>query len=511
MKSKLIVLSAALMLVLAGCGSKEASFTPASSGSGDASSQTQDVAVESVSLNRSTLSLAVGEHETLVATVLPSDATDKTVTWESSSAHVTVDDGLVTAISEGTAVVTARAGDKSASCTVTVTAEAVEETLNFGEEANKPADTWVYWNDHPEWCGSDVQVTTAKKKGKTVTFEYSVVSGSCDWGFQVFYKNSALAEGASYAFTAKINSQKAVSAASGYFTINGVALDLVAGDNNITVKYLEGGAAASSCKIVVSTAMGSNKLVISDYDWEGILDTPAAIAVTNDYHISFTKHDGAASYLVKYYNSAKAYLDNEAVADSGAQLAKPASLADGNYYLTVTAVSALDELHNSRESELVLFKVGGGSVTPAGGPKTDMQFGEEANLPLDLFVYWNDHTAWCGSDVQINDAYTEEGLVHVEYTVASGSCDWGLQLFYKNSSLSNSTAYTLTFKMKVAANGTYNLGPDSKAQALTAGTWTEVTYDYTEAGDKASLKVVVATSISAHNTIEMKDFAWVAK
>lgn len=79
------------------------------------------VAVSSVSLNKSTLSLTVGASETLTATVLPSNATDKTVTWTvSPSGYATVSSGIVTAIESGSCTVTATAGSKSTSCAVVV-------------------------------------------------------------------------------------------------------------------------------------------------------------------------------------------------------------------------------------------------------------------------------------------------------------------------------------------------------------------------------------------------------
>ena len=76
-----------------------------------------------ISLNKSTLKLTVGESETLVATVEPADTTD-TVTWDTGRSDLaTVDStGKVTAVAPGTAVIAARAGEKSAFCTVTVVA-----------------------------------------------------------------------------------------------------------------------------------------------------------------------------------------------------------------------------------------------------------------------------------------------------------------------------------------------------------------------------------------------------
>ena len=81
-----------------------------------------DIPVESVSLDKTELKLAKGGNAKLTATVLPADATDKTVTWTTSKDKVATvaADGTVTAVGEGTAVITATAGGKTAQCTVTV-------------------------------------------------------------------------------------------------------------------------------------------------------------------------------------------------------------------------------------------------------------------------------------------------------------------------------------------------------------------------------------------------------
>lgn len=81
-----------------------------------------DIAAQSVTLDETQLSLAVGESATLTATVLPEDATDKTVTWSSSDEGVvTVSGGAVTALAEGGATVRAACGSVFAECAVTVT------------------------------------------------------------------------------------------------------------------------------------------------------------------------------------------------------------------------------------------------------------------------------------------------------------------------------------------------------------------------------------------------------
>ncbi|MGN1233623.1 MAG: Ig domain-containing protein, partial [Candidatus Cryptobacteroides sp.] len=77
--------------------------------------------VTSVTLDKDNVTLKVGEKATLQATVGPEDATDKAVTWTSSDPTVaTVEDGVITALKLGTTSITAKAGDKTASCKVTV-------------------------------------------------------------------------------------------------------------------------------------------------------------------------------------------------------------------------------------------------------------------------------------------------------------------------------------------------------------------------------------------------------
>ncbi len=78
--------------------------------------------VESITLDHETLDLKEGETATLTATVLPENATDKTVSWKSTNPDVaTVDEeGNVTAILAGQASITASSGGKEASCQVTV-------------------------------------------------------------------------------------------------------------------------------------------------------------------------------------------------------------------------------------------------------------------------------------------------------------------------------------------------------------------------------------------------------
>lgn len=141
------------------------------------------VAVENIALNKSTLTIAKNGSAQLTATIKPDDATDKTITWDSSEKTVaTVDEnGLVTAVSPGETTITATAGEKSASCVVTVSSEEdlisafemvgdADQVINlntdenlFGvrvtmKDANAPVPKVVWTSDDPDVA--DIASTT---------------------------------------------------------------------------------------------------------------------------------------------------------------------------------------------------------------------------------------------------------------------------------------------------------------------------------------------------------------
>jgi len=112
---RIIIFLTALSVVFSGCKKDPADTT---------------VEVTSVKLDKTNVTLTVGESVKLTATVSPSNATDKSVTWSSSDQETASVDqtGNVTALKAGTATVTVTAGKKiTASCQITVNAPASGE------------------------------------------------------------------------------------------------------------------------------------------------------------------------------------------------------------------------------------------------------------------------------------------------------------------------------------------------------------------------------------------------
>jgi uncharacterized protein YjdB len=140
-----------------------------------------DVYATGISLNKTSTSLTVGATETLVATVTPSNVTNKTVSWKSSNTSVASVDqnGKVTAKAAGTANITATTTDGtnlSATCQVTVTPVlATGISLNMSSLSLNVGDTETLnatvtpsnaTNKTVSWKSSNTSVASVDQNGK---------------------------------------------------------------------------------------------------------------------------------------------------------------------------------------------------------------------------------------------------------------------------------------------------------------------------------------------------------
>ena len=139
------------------------------------------IPVTDVMLNHSTLELVVGASETLTATVLPANATNRSITWASSNnAVATVDDnGRITAHTAGTATitVTTKDGGRTATCVVTVPAPIPvtgvtinPNTLNLAMGTSETLTATIIpanaANRAVTWASNNTAVATVNTNGK---------------------------------------------------------------------------------------------------------------------------------------------------------------------------------------------------------------------------------------------------------------------------------------------------------------------------------------------------------
>ena len=129
------------------------------------------VSVTGVSLDKTELSLTVGGTETLTATVAPDNATDKTVTWTSSNPSVaTVENGVVTAVAPGTAVITATTqdGNHTATCAVTVRPDIPPANPNYRITVEATQGGTVTADPTAAKAGATVTLTPVPDRGYQV-------------------------------------------------------------------------------------------------------------------------------------------------------------------------------------------------------------------------------------------------------------------------------------------------------------------------------------------------------
>ena len=156
------------------------------------------VAVSEVKLGKTEVTLYVGEEETLTASVLPDNATDKTITWTSSDKSIaSVESSKVKAVKKGEATIMAKAGDKTAEAKIVVLASVSGITLNknrldmiIGETETltatiTPADADpkepITWTTSDETIATvdDGKVTAVKEGEATITASSDGKSATC--------------------------------------------------------------------------------------------------------------------------------------------------------------------------------------------------------------------------------------------------------------------------------------------------------------------------------------------
>ena len=105
------------------------------------------VSVTGVTLDKSTAEIEEGSTTTLTATVAPINASNKTVIWSTSNSSVaTVSDGVVTAVSEGEATITATTQDGSFADTCAVTVTAAVLTTYYPATSMEPGKSYILAN-----------------------------------------------------------------------------------------------------------------------------------------------------------------------------------------------------------------------------------------------------------------------------------------------------------------------------------------------------------------------------
>lgn len=368
------------------------------------------IAVTGVSLNKTSLSLTVGESQSLSATVSPSNASDKSVSWKSSNTSVATVDGSgnVKAVKAGTAkvTVTTKDGSKTATCNVTVKSSSVAVTsislnkrdlyLSEGESEKlivtfNPSDATnkeVTWeSDTPSKATVDNNGNVKAVKAGTATITVTTKDGSriarClvhvsaavinVTGVSVSPTSVTLAEGERKELTATVKpsnaTKKSVTWTSSNTTVatvstSGLVTAKSAGTATITVTTVDGSYTAK-CTVTVKKKVTPEYVVLYHKgDSYGKLSTGTEVKSTMEYtmgslannNLYFTVYDKANGIMKggspMSISGNATIVDNTAISRNGNYPQELRVLSKGK--TTVTFSIYLDNKYTIVKTELTV-------------------------------------------------------------------------------------------------------------------------------------------------------------
>ena len=286
--------------------------------------------VSSISLNKSEIDIDEGDKFTLVATILPTNATNKEIEWISSNENVAFvgTTGIVVGISSGYCNITAKSTDgsnKSVSCLVYVKKKSifvesiaitpVSATLKVGETTALTATISPYnaTDGSLSWSSSDVSVATVDANGNvtaistgdaTITAsanDGSGVTGTCRINVSPILVESiaitpasaTLKVGETTALTAIISPYNATDGSLSWSSsdadvatvdVNGNVTAISTGDATITASANDGSGVTGTCRINVSPILVESIAITPAFATLKVGETTALTATVLPYN-----------------------------------------------------------------------------------------------------------------------------------------------------------------------------------------------------------------------------------
>lgn len=346
--------------------------------------------VNSITLNKHSLMLAVGMSEKLLVTIDPPDAYDRTVTWSSSPRGIVsvAQDGTVMALQDGRATVTASCGGKTDSCSVTaVQMNYYSVTNNLTNVTNSNSASSVLEGESysatlsvsADYNFADVQITmggtnitSSAYNGESHEIYIASVTGNITITASatkiVYYsvmwqlsnvsvsggdQPSTVLGGSTFRYTIRTNSDA-------IYEIN--SIQVMMGDRDITsTAVTAGGEGEKSVTITIDSVSGNIKIIVS---------AVVAIKALNDYtwaEISQISSSGQAANTFSVGDQKEIVLNGSAL---------------GNRFNTKQIrVFIVGINHNAYQegNNLIHFEMFKLSETDYGRAFTDSQYGNTAN------------------------------------------------------------------------------------------------------------------------------------
>ncbi len=411
----------------------------------------ETVAVTSVSLSQTSISLEEGQTQSLTATVFPPNATDPTVTWKSSDEAVArVEGGVVTGVKKGSARITASAGAKSAVCKVTVTEiiyhvtsvtiEPASASLTQEEQVVLTASVLpenainrnISWTIEGDASVASIAADgfsatlTALQPGKVsvvATSEDGAVRGSCEVTVlkKIIHVESVAIEPATLALTEEETA-----------TLIATVLPLEADDRSISWTVADPSVASVSGEglSVTLTAMMGGRTTVTATSTDGSISATCQVSVTA------LARDADFVQKVFYVWPGCSFTPEARYSDNRPATPTDWAVAEGNFLevnssgeVSISGFSANPGRITAKVGEGVLsltvwsdlsLKAGSGEGQPADGGVFSLDIENSPELTLSI-LYRSSATDWTAVPEQAlgTPASKDEGIASVSRTGAS--------------------------------------------------------------------------------------------
>lgn len=464
------VLSGALAFSLTACNNNDNDKS-----TDDGTKTTQDALL----LNKSTATVKVGEAVTLNVT----SSTTGTITWstsEPSVATATADASnsklcTVTGVKAGTATITAKDGDLTATCTITV--EAAQQgddnktltpvnVVSGGENEASFVSGWRYWTGDGT---ATVNSCVTYKEKNDLNIKYNFTSGLF-YSIQLFYKDKTAGTDHDIALTV-------VSDVATYITLNGQKTELSVGENEVKVEHYTGatlsvqfgvegenivsGVHEFTFKDIVVKSNATVELEAPDYSYDA-----------NTKVITINDEAGNAANVEKYVLGVFKNATDEAPAytidvTSGSAV-NFGTVATGEYVLKLRAENSSTTVINSGWSEKTVNLNWSNAKTP-------LTYSEQSKIAeaSNTWYFWNqdwDHVC------KVTECYIQDNTINVVGLTNNVGASWSFQLFYKGTAGKK-------FNITVTADAAGSMTVNGTVKELTANT--AVTFENVDASNLA--------------------------
>lgn len=393
---------------------------------GSSAAETVEIKLNGAAVGTDAYNLyGAGDELTFTATASKGSA----ISWESSATGVaTVANGKVTAVAAGDATITAKVSD---SVKATVKVKVLAGTNVVAGTETSLENGWCYYAGE-----SDASVASCVNfEDKAVKIKYSW-SGGQFWNVQLFFKNNFTGKDHGVMFTL-------VAPKEGKITVNGVAKELVAGANAITVESYTGstlsiqfGVVDDSCftgqnleflfKDIVYTSNAESELVTPSFSYD---DSTKVVTITDTANGAIENK----VYQLGFFESATATDPVATVVAVSGEVVDLSKIAAGTYTVRIRAYSESDKILNS-------------------GWSTETATITSENSRTDLLNNQNVAGKWAYFFEAANDdAYLDaDGNViikNLQATNGEGNW-WGTQVFYtpENGKTITGASFTITAK-----------------------------------------------------------------